>query len=127
MSSFVLPGFDPDCHVHLPQDVSKDQILSFRAFNDWASTLKKSLETQKSPDHTFHSTPYKLRKIDIQSVDFFGGSRIGFIKFKADVSNDEGEKLPGAVFLRGGSVGMLVRASHPSRHIGRDVNHKEYS
>lgn len=42
-------------------------------------------------------------------MDFFGGDRIGFIKLKAEVSNDDGEKLPGSVFLRGGSVGMLVR------------------
>lgn len=39
---------------------------------------------------------------------FFGGERIGFIKFKAEVSNDNGEKFPGSVFLRGGSVAMLV-------------------
>ena len=53
-----------------------------------------------------------LRKIDIQTVDYFGGERIGFVKLQAEVSNDEGEKLPGAVFLRGGSVGMLVSPLH---------------
>lgn len=49
-----------------------------------------------------------MRKIDVQAVDYFGGERIGFLKLQAEVSNDEGEKLPGAVFLRGGSVGMLL-------------------
>ena len=31
------------------------------------------------------------------------------MKLKADISNSSGERLPGSVFLRGGSVGMLVR------------------
>lgn len=44
----------------------------------------------------------------MQCVDRFGGGRIGFIKLKAEVSNEAGEKLPGSVFLRGGSVAMLV-------------------
>lgn len=49
-----------------------------------------------------------LRKVDVQAVDFFGGGRLGFVKLKANVSNGSGESLPGSVFLRGGSVGMLV-------------------
>jgi ADP-sugar diphosphatase len=108
MASFTVPDLEPECPVHLTKDLSKDQLLSFRPFRDWLSTLKESLATQAIKDHTFHDAPYKLRKIDIQAVDFFGGERIGFIKVKADVSNDNGEKLPGSVFLRGGSVGMMV-------------------
>lgn len=108
MSTFTLPGFSPECPVHLTSDLTKDQLLSFPAFKTWSKTLQHSLKQQESKDHTFHEKPYKLRKIDIQSVDFFGGERIGFIKFKAEVSNDDGEKFPGSVFLRGGSVAMLV-------------------
>lgn len=108
MSTFTLPGFSPECPVHLTSDLTKEQLLSFPAFKTWSETLKHSLKQQESKDHTFHETPYKLRKIDIQSVDFFGGERIGFIKLKAEVSNDDGEKFPGSVFLRGGSVAMLV-------------------
>ncbi len=33
---------------------------------------------------------------------------MGFLKLQADVANSAGEPLPGAVFLRGPSVGMLV-------------------
>ncbi len=33
---------------------------------------------------------------------------MGFIKLRAEVSNDDGEKLPGSVLLRGGSVGMML-------------------
>ncbi|KAJ5145978.1 uncharacterized protein N7515_000542 [Penicillium bovifimosum] len=61
-----------------------------------------------TPSHEFHQDPYLLRKIDIQSIDRFGGGRLGFVKLKAEVSNGQGEKLPGSVFLRGGSVGMLL-------------------
>lgn len=50
--------------------------------------------------HTFHSAPFQLRSIEIQSVDFFGRDRIGFVKLIAEVSNDNGEKLPGSVFVR---------------------------
>lgn len=108
MSTFNLPNSTPPIPVHIPSDLTQDQLLSFPAFKTWLSTLQNSLSLQRNRSHTFHSGPYALRKIDIQSVDFFGGGRLGFIKLKVDVSNDNGEKLPGSVFLRGGSVGMMV-------------------
>lgn len=111
MATFNLPNTNPTVPVSLTPDLNQDQLLSFPAFNTWLSTLQHSLSLQRHGSHTFNSAPYHLRKIDIQSVDFFGGGRIGFIKLKADVSNDEGEKLPGSVFLRGGSVGMMVLQS----------------
>ena len=113
MTTFTLPNSDPAVCVHLIPDLSKDQLLSFPAFKTWISTLQHSLSLQKQESHTFHSSPYILRKIDVQSVDFFGGGKLGFVKLKAEVSNDDGEKLPGSVFLRGGSVGMLVRFEAP--------------
>jgi ADP-sugar diphosphatase len=105
--SFVLPNSEPECTVELANGLSKEQLLSFPPFKEWISTLNRSLATQSSKDHTFHEDPYKLRKIYVQTVDFFG-PRIGFLKLQTDVSNGKGEKLPGAVFMRGGSVGMLV-------------------
>ena len=109
MSNFSLPNSKLEVPVDLPSDLSKDQLLSFPAFKTWINTLQHSLSTQeKNKSHPFHSSPYKLRKIDIQAVDYFGGQRIGFVKLKAEVSNDNGEKLPGSVFLRGGSVGMML-------------------
>ena len=111
MSTFTLPNTSPEVSVQLTQDLQKDQLLSFPAFKNWLSTLQHSLSLQNNENHTFNAAPYKLRKINIQSVDFFGGGRIGFIKLKSEVSNDQGEKLPGSVFLRGGSVGMMVRLS----------------
>ncbi len=113
MSTFTLPNSKPECSVRLTSDLSKDQLLSFPAFKTWVSTLQHSLSLQEDKSHVFHAAPYKLRNIDVQSVDFFGGKHLGFIKLKAEVSNDEGEKLPGSVFLRGGSVGMLVCILQP--------------
>lgn len=100
MCTFTLPNSKPEVPVHLTSDLSQERLLSFPAFKTWISTLQHSLSTQQHKSHTFHSAPYKLRKIEIQSVDFFGRERIGFIKLKAEVSNDKGEKLPGSVFVR---------------------------
>ncbi|KAK2751566.1 hypothetical protein FQN55_000287 [Onygenales sp. PD_40] len=110
MSSFVIPSTanNPDFPVHLTPDLSQDQLQSFPAFKIWLSTLQRSLSRQANPSHEFHAAPYILRRIQVQAVDFFGGNRLGFVKLRADVSNDHGEKLPGSVFLRGGSVGMLL-------------------
>ena len=118
MSTFTLPDTSPEVRVNLAQDLQKDQLLSFPAFKSWISTLQHSLSLQKNPAHTFSSAPYKLRSINIQAVDFFGGGRLGFVKLKAEVSNDNGESLPGSVFLRGGSVAMMVRRAARALHIG---------
>jgi ADP-sugar diphosphatase len=112
MSTFTLPNSSPECSVQLTDNLGQEQLLSFPAFKRWISTLQHSLSLQTNPNHTFHDAPYKLRNIEIQSVDYFGGERIGFIKLKSEVSNDNGEKLPGSVFLRGPSVAMLVRMLH---------------
>jgi len=109
-STFTLPGWPNPVAVNLPADLdlSQEQLLSFPAFKTWTSTLRRSLALQQNASHTFHSSPYKLRQIDIQAVDRFSKSHIGFVKLTANVSNDNGEKLPGSIFLRGGSVAMLV-------------------
>ncbi len=99
MCTFTLPNSKPEIPVHLTSDLSQEQLLSFPAFKTWIATLQHSLSTQNNNSHTFHSAPYELRNIEIQSVDFFGGERIGFIKLKAEVSNDKCEKLPGSVFV----------------------------
>ena len=108
MSTFTLPNSSPSIPITLTTNLTRDQLLSFPAFQTWLSTLQHSLSLQKQPSHTFHSAPYILRKIDIQSVDWFG-KRLGFVKLKAEVTNDNGEYLPGSVFLRGGSVAMMVK------------------
>ncbi|KAL4933096.1 putative NUDIX family hydrolase [Aspergillus undulatus] len=94
--------------VSCPPELSIEALSQFPAFRIWFSTLQQSLSRQQHPSHEFHKDPYALRKIDVQAVDFFGGGRLGFVKIKADISNSGGEYLPGSVFLRGGSVGMLL-------------------
>lgn len=107
MSTFTIPNHS-NLTVTTAPDLSSDDLLQFPAFKIWLSTVQRSLERQQNPKHEFHKDPYVLRKIDVQSVDRFKGGRLGFIKFRADVSNSQGEGLPGSVFLRGGSVGVLV-------------------
>lgn len=68
-----------------------------------------------------------LHEIDVQAVDWFWRDRpghednLGFMKIQAKIETDayihtseekaRADWLPGAVFLRGGSVGILVRFS----------------
>ncbi|KAI1365295.1 hypothetical protein F5Y08DRAFT_338854 [Xylaria arbuscula] len=107
MSTITLKS--PAISVSLPEGFSEEQLLSFSPFNAWLKTLSNSLALQHSnPKHPFHKGPYALRSITVQSYDLFGGKRVGFLKLQALVSNAAGETLPGAVFLRGPSVGMLV-------------------
>ncbi|KAK7530268.1 NUDIX family hydrolase [Phyllosticta citribraziliensis] len=110
--TFTLPNSTPPCPVQLPPDLSQDALLNFPAFKNWIATLQRSLSLQQRDEqHTFHAAPYALRRIDVQTCDWFGGGegkKLGFVKLKAVVSTDAGEALPGSVFLRGGSVGMLL-------------------
>eukprot|EP00004_Rigifila_ramosa_P013728 TRINITY_DN3064_c0_g1_i3.p1 TRINITY_DN3064_c0_g1~~TRINITY_DN3064_c0_g1_i3.p1 ORF type:complete len:927 (-),score=260.92 TRINITY_DN3064_c0_g1_i3:30-2810(-) len=62
-----------------------------RQFVTWATKLPSSVT---------------VRSVHITSVDLFG-SRIGFFKFFADAVDSAGAAIPGIVFMRGGSVGIL--------------------
>jgi len=106
--SFNLDYFSPAVPVVLTKEISKHQLLNFPAFHTWITTLKSSLDRQTEVDHPFHNDQYALRLITIQSVDYFSPTRIGFIKLSAVVRNEKGETLPGIVFLRGGSVAILM-------------------
>jgi len=110
MSSFTLPS--STIQVNLTPDLTREQLLGFRPFSSWLSKLQHSLSLQSSsPGHPFHGEEYSLKSITIQSVDFFGygdKKRIGFIKILTSVKNPKGESIPGSVFLRGGSVTILL-------------------
>ncbi|KAF2015513.1 nudix hydrolase [Aaosphaeria arxii CBS 175.79] len=107
-STFTLPRSNPPCKVALPDNLTQEQLLEFPAFKDWISTLQHTLALQERSDHTFHRDPYRLRQIDVQAADWFGPKHLGFVKLQAKITTDNGEWVPGAVFLRGGSVGMLI-------------------
>lgn len=68
-------------------------VTASRAFTDWLA----SVDDQK----------FTVRGVHIQSVDMFG-PKVGFIKFKADLVDGKGKFIPGIVFMRGGSVGILT-------------------
>ncbi|KAI0201723.1 hypothetical protein F4808DRAFT_459494 [Astrocystis sublimbata] len=100
---------DPAISVSLPEGLSEEQLLSFSPFNNWLQTFTNSLKLQHSnPKHPFHDDPYALRSITVQSYDMWAPPKVGFLKIQTEVKNSAGESLPGAVFLRGPSVGMLV-------------------
>lgn len=114
--SFTLDeaeGFGDSVKVTLPAagNLSKQQLLSWTPFIDWKAALKEHLSLQQSDkNHAFHdkTKQYTLRSIDVQSANWFGRSKLGFVKLEAIVRNDEDSKLPGVVLLRGGAVAVLM-------------------
>lgn len=108
MASFDINHEQASIPVTLPDGLEKATLLAFRPFQNWLSTIQRSLKLQSRATHPFNDDPYSIRSITVQSYDLFGGDRLGFIKMKAEVSNTAGESLPGSVFLRGPSVAMLV-------------------
>jgi len=92
--------------------LTKEKVLGFTAFQNWIRTLQTSLRRQDFTTHTFADDPYYLRWIQIQAFDEFeikGTKRVLFIKLFAQVTTESGnEFLPGVVFLRGGSVAILM-------------------
>lgn len=70
--------------------------ISSSIFQEWFASL---------------DSQFKVRSIIFQSVDFAGRPsqrRVIFLKFKADVTDEHGNELPGIVFMRGGAVAILV-------------------
>lgn len=68
-----------------------DKVLNFQPFKDWIATLDHELRT--------HENEVTVKSIELQSVDMFG-SKIGFVKFKADIEFvDGGKKVPGVIFM----------------------------
>jgi ADP-sugar diphosphatase len=111
-------------HSLLPISLSPQRpAFTFPALLNWLTRLCANLDRQNDPAHPFHKHPYKLRSLDIQVVDWFWRDvpgkedKLGFMKLQAEITTDKylhegGEEksdwLPGAVFLRGGSVAILV-------------------
>ena len=77
-----------------PDDEAKcDKLLEMKAFKDWCKDMDKE---------------FVVSKIYIQSIDMFG-PRVGFVKFKADLTDTYGTtNIPSIVFMRGGAVAMLI-------------------
>ncbi|KAJ0968668.1 hypothetical protein J5N97_025585 [Dioscorea zingiberensis] len=66
------------------------------------------LKSVQSETGLLASGEMSLRQVIVQGVDMFGRG-VGFLKFKADVFDKKtGVKIPGIVFARGQSVGVLI-------------------
>ncbi|KKY35774.1 putative nudix domain-containing protein [Diaporthe ampelina] len=78
------------------QGLGRDQLVQWPPF-------------KSRPSHPFHTNPYQLKDINIESYTLFTANNIGFLKLSANVSTADGKsRLPGAIFLRGPAVAMLV-------------------
>lgn len=73
--------------------IALDTAVQSKQFQNWLAQV----DTSK----------FSVRSVHFQSVDMFG-PKVGFIKFKADVVDKAGKFIPGIVFMRGGSVGILA-------------------
>lgn len=105
--------------VRLPAEsvgIDERVLASFAPFNNWVREIEQSVAS---------TSGYKLRGVDIQSVDYFG-SRIGFLKFRADLVHPNGHALPGVTVLRGGSVAMLVVIRDTDSPAANNGTPKEY-
>ncbi|KAI9470422.1 hypothetical protein BDB00DRAFT_777007 [Zychaea mexicana] len=85
-----------------------DKVLEFGPFKEWAARMEKAQRERNSE--------MDILSVEIQNTDMFGSGKLGFVKFKADVRYKEtGKSAPGIVFLRGGSVSMLIILRCPEK------------
>jgi ADP-sugar diphosphatase len=127
-TSFVVrtwkdQSLDNEALLLLPDGCSRKEVEEFPAYRNWLTRLLHNLDLQQNPAHTFHQKPYRLREIDVQAIIRFGHGNIGFIQVQSKVETDpydyvdettketkvKTDELPGCVFMRGGSVAVLVR------------------
>ncbi|KAG2231002.1 hypothetical protein BDF21DRAFT_424164 [Thamnidium elegans] len=77
------------------------KVVSFQPFQDWVQVFSEQQKTRQNE--------MNVDSIDVQSIDYFGSEKIGFVKFKANVAFKEtGKSAPGIVFMRGGAVSMMI-------------------
>lgn len=95
----------------LPTGVTESQIDQHKNFQTWLSTITASLDLQSKPAHPFHSRPFTLYSVNILAVNYWN-NKLAFLFCEYDIHNKDGqpdsEKLPGVLFIRGGSAVMLI-------------------
>lgn len=151
LSQYKNYTFDPPIEVDLPKSLTPDEFnklltsqsnpkaaYTFPALDKWLTNVFHNLELQNNDAHPFHKHPYKLRSIEVQAVDWFWRGlkgkedKLGFMKIQSKFETDRyvhgGEEkaradwIPGAVFLRGGSVAVLIIVQ-PEDAQGEDEKH----
>jgi diketogulonate reductase-like aldo/keto reductase len=80
------------------------KALQSEAFTNWVLNASRIRGNKKLQIHS----------VELQSVDMFGPHRVGFIKLNSHCTLTDGKaehehRLPGICFLRGSSVGILVK------------------
>lgn len=79
--------------ITAPTSINLEKAVASKPFTDWMGKMVANPELQ-------------LKSVNLQSVDMFG-SRVGFLKLQAEVADKAGNNIPGIVFMRGNSVGIL--------------------
>jgi ADP-sugar diphosphatase len=124
---FKDKNFHPNIPVYLPWNLSTDQFekifffssynnptsaFEFPALENWLTKLLKALAAQNDKPHPFYTNPYQIRKLEIEAADWFRPGKLGYMKLQSEITNNDPNKktnwLPGAAFLRGNSVAVLV-------------------
>ena len=73
--------------------IDLEKVARWKNFTEWTASVDPK---------------FLVEKVHVQSVDMFGPN-IGFMKFRADCFDRATHTfLPGVVFMRGGSVGILT-------------------
>ncbi|KAK9477757.1 hypothetical protein V1514DRAFT_332925 [Lipomyces japonicus] len=123
--SFVFKSIPVTIPSHLvATGLSQSHVEQFGPFVNWITKLTSSLQStpvkggfndsknnnkNKNNDNDVEvGTFYYLKSVHVQSADFFGNKKLGFLKVSALVEDNQHRHLPGIVFLRGQSVAMLV-------------------
>lgn len=76
---------------------NNEEVFAFAPFVSWRTALE-----------SLPVTLVKVHGIEVTAIDRFG-SRIGFVKAKANVKwSNDGKSVPGITLLRGGSVAVLL-------------------
>ncbi|KAI7827208.1 hypothetical protein BX661DRAFT_182866 [Kickxella alabastrina] len=106
-TTVTLQNSRAQIQILYPTDIAAqiplESIQSFPPFADWLHTLDASHTNPQDGSQIL------ITKIIIQSVDQFKSGKIGFLKFTTDAQKiPENKQIPGIVFLRGGSVAVLL-------------------
>jgi len=108
-STFQLSAWEPAIPVTVADGHTLDEkkLLGFPAFKNWLEALQKNLDMQTTPGHTFEKDPWRLEGVNIHSITVFANGKIGFMTIEALMRKSD-HKLERVIFLRGGSVAVLM-------------------